>query len=123
MREQSLNPSELPPRMKSSPSTVSRWTAGSLPHIRTLERLQEILRWPLVDPPNLVHATPPETTKKHPAEWTDWEVALQSIALLGRPNTWALVDRALSRIEAQPHTLTKELPPSGCCSPTLKPER
>ena len=87
MREQSLNPSELARRMKTSPSTASRWVAGSLPHVRTLERLQEILRRPLVDPPDLGHALPPDSTKTKPAELTDWEVALQSIAHLGRPNT------------------------------------
>ena len=44
MKEKGISPSELARMMGTSPSTVSRWTAGALPHARTLDKLEKTLR-------------------------------------------------------------------------------
>lgn len=48
MKDKGISPSELARMMGTSPSTVSRWIAGSSPHARTLDRLEKTLRTTLL---------------------------------------------------------------------------
>lgn len=59
MQKAKLSPSELARQMKTNPSTVSRWTSGSVPHARTLEKLEGLLQTELLPPP-AAKAEPPE---------------------------------------------------------------
>ena len=53
MRRKNLSNSDLARMMQTTPSTVSRWLKGSVPHPRTAEKLQKVLSaqlLPVIEP-------------------------------------------------------------------------